>query len=605
MNALADYMVQRALAGGMQATAHDRRYFGVVIQLLADAQALGDTWVFFDTQGKCLQEALQRQAGEMDTQELFLAVVAGVDVRDLVSKFLMDFCKVVLDEGKLNEQVQNQKDKLYDLLRVIYDYGQKGLAGLYDTLASSPFVMHQEAGSPKPLVLSVQSEQGFGVWLHRFFVAEQSIVHSLDALRGRLDTAVQTVADDGLNDGQKQAVMGALQQRFCVITGGPGTGKTFCVAKIVQAFLQDPNFRLALAAPTGKAALRMQESLQAALGDVPLPEAMTLHRLLGMGHSPIYHEDNPLPYDMIVVDEASMLGAELAAMLCRAVDKHTRLVWLGDSHQLSAVEAGAVLFEICAHAHFAECHYQLNVSRRFDANSAIGRLAQLVNEGANSQEILAVIEASPDSLSLQDTQDFERLFEDFLGFFEHCQAIKNQKIEQMVLQGVFEALKGFRVLTDTHEGKTGDIALNAWLSRRYCEQYKQRLGEWFFGRVVMMTQNRYDLGLYNGDIGVCLWHEGRQAVYFEGRAIPVMPAMLPKTCITTAYAMTVHKSQGSEFDKVAIFMNKIASRKLLYTAITRAKHRIDLFVLPSLLGKAAQELTQRSSGIRYIVPLQD
>lgn len=599
MNALAEYMAQRALVGGVQATAHDRLCFRVLVQLLADAQAMGDTWVFFDNQANHLKESLQRLAGDFDTQELFVAVLAGDDVRTLVPQFLQEFCDKALAQGLVNEQVQNQADRLRDLLRFVYWYGQNDPQGVHQALRDNPFVVLQDDNDPKPLVLSVQTQQGFGVWLHRLFTAEKSIVHSLSSLKGRLDFAIPTLEDGQLNDGQRQAVMGALQQRFCVITGGPGTGKTFCVAKIVQAFLS-PNFRLALTAPTGKAALRMQESLKAALGDVPLPEAMTLHRLLGMGRVPLYDQDNPLPYDMIVVDEASMLGAELAAMLCRAVDKNTRLVWLGDSHQLSAVEAGAVLFEVCRHPNFSDCHYRLHVSRRFDADSAIGKLANLVNQGANSQEILAVIASNPDHLVLQDTQDFERLFEGFAPFFEYCQSIKGQAVSGALLEQLFGVLKRFRVLTDTHEGRAGDVAINAWLSKRYCKHYKEAMGEWFFGRVVMMSENRYDLGLYNGDIGVCLLHEGRQVVYFEDKTTPVMPATLPKTCITSAYAMTVHKSQGSEFDQVAIFMNKMSSRELLYTAITRAKHKLCFFVNPELLAKAAQEPTKRNSGIGFI-----
>lgn len=154
-------------------------------------------------------------------------------------------------------------------------------------------------------------------------------------------------------------------------------------------------------------------------------------------------------------------------------------------------------------------------------------------------------------------------------------------------------------MTDTHEGRAGDIAINAWLSERYCRYYKEPMGEWFFGRVVMVCENRYDLGLYNGDIGICLFHEGRVLVYFEDKAAGIMPVVL-KNSVTTAYAMTVHKSQGSEFDEVAVFMQKIVGRELLYTAITRAKKQVRLFMDPDVVVKAAQEPTQRSSGMQLI-----
>ncbi|MFK0379640.1 exodeoxyribonuclease V subunit alpha [Pandoraea sp. NPDC090278] len=511
---------------------------------------------------------------------------------------------------------------------------------------------------------------------------------------------------------QMAAAALALQRSLVVLSGGPGTGKTTTVVGLIACLLErDANLRVALAAPTGKAAQRMQEALTARQ-DLPeavrlaLPEAaVTLHRLLGVlpesaeqvGRRFRHHAGNPLPYDLIVVDEASMIDLSMATQLLEAVPEGARLVLLGDKDQLAAVEAGAVFGELSAQRVFSPSMRMqllsalgwpsndlpgsgpLAVSRdsvsktsvvptaqaraprgledavvwlertyRFGANSAIGRLATAIKTGkvidarkeftvaesesgrmnAGRGEGVALSGANPVDRVLLSEDGGIQLSPATLnaladGYGEYLDALAQAftTIEQlgdpaaattadiaMVAQPVFAAFGKFRVLCATRGGRRGveflGAQLTALLARRAGVALGAGGGAWFAGRPVLVTQNEYALNLFNGDIGIALplGPSGTLRVTFatpDGGYRLYSPASLPAH--ETAFAMTIHKSQGSEFERVAIVLpeqaSRVLSRELIYTGVTRARREAWLYAPWPVIASAIARPTQRDGGL--------
>lgn len=458
----------------------------------------------------------------------------------------------------------------------------------------------------KPLLLGDYDydHHRFGIWLNRAFLAEYWLAHHLHRLLSGVGQPFEIPSDLQGTPEQKSAISFALQNQFTMITGGPGTGKTFTVAQFVLALLKaslDNPPSLALTAPTGKAAQRMQESLQNTLNrvgaNIVLPEATTIHRLIGLGRSgvPYHHATNPILADVIVVDEASMLGIELACQLLSAIKTGAKLILLGDVNQLSAVEAGAVLADLCALPALAMHHQKLTINQRFGADSGVAKLAQFVQTAhlfSKSQDSLMqawhTVIANDEKLdyqvvTVQPESHYPSLAEGFVEFFKHC-------VEHDVPD--FAIFAQYRILTATHLGVLGDEWLNHFMESQHLAYYEnhhpntnelQKKGEWYHGRPIMIIKNAYELGLFNGDVGICAWQAGQFVVYFENRVAPVPVVLLSGSeLLVSAYAMTIHKSQGSEFEKVAICVNDtknsdMLSRELLYTAITRAKERVVIF----------------------------
>ncbi|HJH08476.1 MAG TPA: exodeoxyribonuclease V subunit alpha, partial [Psychrobacter pasteurii] len=477
---------------------------------------------------------------------------------------------------------------------------------------------------------------------------------------------------DNLNAQQVQAVKVANENAFSIITGGPGTGKTYTVAQLVIALQQaqaDSDAKqalgegaairfstdsagLALSAPTGKAAQRMQESLQAALDsaqvEVQLQEAKTIHRLLGIGRDgrPRYHAGNPLGEDIVIVDEASMLGVELANYLVSAIKPGARLILLGDANQLAAVDAGAVLSDLCHIEGLQPIHTQLTESRRFHANSGIGKLATEINKSAadmhqvwqllNNDEALNFQSVNIQSGNARDTESepnkevssntqlknslsnkkiLSKLTQNYISYLNKIHSLLITPIAKSVptevshtISELMDDFNKFRILTAGHNGEWGDHNLNDYLTRWHMTELKLPLGKspWFHGRPVMVLQNNYELGLFNGDIGICLQTQqkgegSRLEVFFENKTQGIAVNLLNDELIATAYAMTIHKSQGSEFDHVAITFdnsnNRLLSKELIYTAVTRAKQKVSIYSTKHALQKAVQTPTQRYTGL--------
>lgn len=494
-------------------------------------------------------------------------------------------------------------------------------------------------------------------WLHRAWQAEFNLAQGINTILNQQITPLKIAIPEGLHEHQIKAINVANNNAFSIITGGPGTGKTYTVAQLVIALQQatesggdaresirfsTDSASLALAAPTGKAAQRMQESLQAALDaadvELQLQEAKTIHRLLGIGRTgrPRYDANNPLGEDIIIVDEASMLGVELANYLVSAVKPGARIILLGDANQLAAVDAGAVLADLCRIPLLQTIHAELTESRRFTADSSIGKLAYQINKAdtdthaiwqlLNHDKALSFqyvnnvntfqTEASLDyniKNSLSKNKNISSLTLDYINYLNKIKSLLINPIEKSMPESVKETIASlietfnqFRVLTAGHNGEWGDHYINNYLTQWHLTELKLPLGQntWFHGRPVMVLQNNYELGLFNGDIGFCLQtgdEHSRLEVFFENKKQGIVVNLLNEEVIATAYAMTIHKSQGSEFEHVAITFDnshaRLLSKELIYTAVTRAKEKVTIYSTKNALEKAVQTPTERHTGL--------
>ncbi len=455
-----------------------------------------------------------------------------------------------------------------------------------DRLARSPLV----AG---PLRLDGEGN----LYLRRYWSYQADLLEALTtrateeipvAHQERLSERLDLLFDGGL---QRRAAELAVRRRLCVISGGPGTGKTHTVARIV-ALLQnqaDGHIRVVLVAPTGKAAARLQESLREATEKLPEElgaglqlRATTIHRRLGWrpdAPTRFRHDrDRPLPADVVICDEASMVDLPLMAKLIDAVPPTARLILLGDRDQLASVEAGAVLGDIChgeGDPPISKCLVNLSKSWRFAEAPGIGALALAINAG-DAADALAILasQESPEVSRIDAPED----------------ARPDDLVGQAVLDGyrdytrttdprtALAALNRFRVLCAHRRGRFGVEALNRLIRARLVGAgLLSPRGEWYAGRPVIVTRNDYQIELFNGDVGVTLRDpQGRLRVHFEGldgTPRSFHPARLPPC--ETVFAMTVHKSQGSEFDEVILMLptrgSRILTRELVYTGVTRAK----------------------------------
>jgi exodeoxyribonuclease V alpha subunit len=422
---------------------------------------------------------------------------------------------------------------------------------------------------------------------------------------------------------QREAAVLTVRRPFAVISGGPGTGKTTTVVRVL-ALLQELNIvapdRVALSAPTGKAAARLREAVaQASTGsellDVsPLGEAVTLHRLLGWrsgGRPPTYGANRVIPYDVVVVDEASMVDLALMTQLLEALPVKARLILLGDRDQLSSVETGAVFSDICAAAESKPLEgsvVRLGHGWRFTPNSQIGRLATAVTNG-DTNEALATLSKSGQSDAIMrpvaKRTDLVDLLED------HCVDVYAEGLRLAATgapaEAVFNSIFRLQLLAAHRVGPGGVHELNQQVEKQLALRGLLRTGDiWYPGRPVLVTRNDYNLRLFNGDIGIVLpdpdQPERLKAVFAqpEGGWCAISPGRLPEH--ETAYAMTVHKSQGSEFNCVILVLPEraslILSRALLYTAITRATDRLEIWGRTKILEEAIRCRARRASGLR-------
>lgn len=621
---------------------------------LFSSLSTGDTWLWLE-EGEADGLAAWQTALTADVRA-FARLVMGDD-ESLVMLFknllvspetqteaVSTYCQEVFERALFGGLERSYAQVLEELCRLgcrfFYGIAKKELhhvATFHAYLRDLPFVMEKDSAGAATyrrfLVVGDLKTQGFGLWLYRSFYAEWRLANALMArIKDPLQTPVVSLdaLPKGLNTAQKQAVMAALGSRFSIITGGPGTGKTYTVGELVKLVASgDMAVSLALTAPTGKAAKRMQESLQKTLNgtDIELPDAMTIHRLLGIGLEgvPRYHEKNPLPFKMVIVDEASMLGVELAYQLVSAVAKDGQLILLGDVHQLAAVEAGAVLGDLCRARVLKPSHQTLTESRRFHENSGIGKLAAVVNAGGEQalmvERLFSVIETYADlafyEVGTPSDENKAALYAKLISGYEvYFKAVQNLKTQFKTVvddtsrltevKSIFEVLNSYRVLCASHQGWLGDVLINekisaAHLAYQLSGRAFRTVPMWYHGRVLMMTKNAYELGLFNGDVGICVQADAGFLVYFDGKETPVPAVMLPLEAVTDGYAMTVHKSQGSEFKQVAVCFDEsneaLLGRELLYTAITRAKETVTIYSSRTALVSASLKPSVRETGL--------
>jgi exodeoxyribonuclease V alpha subunit len=506
-----------------------------------------------------------------------------------------------------------------------------------------------DPGEFAPLIL----DRANRLYLHRYWRYEDELAASL-LQRGAAAPFERELLKKGLArlfpergdaepDWQRVAAAAALTRRFCVISGGPGTGKTSTVVKVLALLLEQhkgERFRIALAAPTGKAAARLKESILAGVDCAPevaatIPEEVsTIHRLLGFvkGSSRFrHHRENPLPYDLVIVDEASMVSLPLMAKLVDALRGETRLILLGDRDQLASVEAGAVLGDICdtggSHgfsAAFADLAAGLSGDRlplqdagtalgdavvllkksyRFAASSGIGVVAALVNAGDGEQALAASRREEYGDISLEATPAASALAE---ALARKILAGYRPYLSEAAPEEAFARFSEFRILCAMRSGPFGVEALNRLVQEELAQAgLIDPQGRWYAGEPVLITRNDYNLGLFNGDIGLILPDPesgGELRAFFPtGSGMrKVLPLRLPEH--EKAFAMTVHKSQGSEFDRVLLVLPDrdapVLTRELLYTGITRGKKSVEILGEDGIfLGAVARRIVRRS-GLR-------
>lgn len=608
----------------------------------------------------------------------------------------------------------------------------------YEALAGSQAVRTLATGSVdagQPLVLGGSTDQPL-LYLRRYWVYEQQVSLAVSQRAGAQHPVDQTLARAWLDrlfpplhqkqeherrqrgdvQWQKVACALALRSGLSVITGGPGTGKTYTAARLLALLLatsQNPSqLRVGLAAPTGKAAARLRQSidlsldsLQASLGDLMdlralterMDKAITVHALLGMqmGSRQFKHNaKNPLDLDVLIVDETSMIHLEMMSALLQAMPAGGRLVLLGDKDQLASVEAGSVLGDMCVHAHTTRysvqtCSYvqetcgerlsessaegsaldqqtvMLRQSHRF--GSAIGALAQAVNAGwirdehqapqdgvrpgaygllaQGNREVASVQEP------LQGAEDESRVvlphagkvylatapvspavvtefalhgrplaracYADYLRELHAApvpattpeQARESEEPHAQWVKRVLQAFDRFRILCAVHDGVWGDRAINEQVQRALVAKGLLKLeGEWFKGRPIMVTRNEKSLGVFNGDVGVVLpthIKDGALRAYFLDADQLRSVSVSRLANVETAFAMTIHKSQGSEFAHTVVVLpdvgGDILTRELVYTGITRAKEHLSIIEpRTGLLGEAISLQVRRASGLRFL-----
>ena len=497
-----------------------------------------------------------------------------------------------------------------------------------DALRASALVAVGEDGADRPLRLI-----GTSLYLDRYWREERRLAADLRALR---DRSPADVRDDVLADGldrlfggqddsrQRLAAEAAVRRRFAVVAGGPGTGKTTTVARIVALLYEQaaaagaPEPLVGLAAPTGKAAARLIESVHAEAAGLDVTDAVrerlleldasTLHRLLGWRpgtHSRFRHDrGNRLPHDVVIVDETSMVSLSLMARLVEAVRPEARLVLVGDPGQLTSIEAGAVLGDIVAAAGDGTSVdagiVVLDRVHRF--GGAIAGVAEAIRRGDGD----AVIEALDGVTWIPvDAASAEALPAVRDAAVASARAVIEAASAGAAAEAI-AALGAFRVLCAHRRGDHGVTAwtsrIEAWLSDAVDGFGSE--GDWYVGRPLLVTENDYGLRLFNGDTGVVVaTGSGRVSAAFErqGQVVEFSPTRL--AAVETVYAMTVHKSQGSQFDTAAVLLpdpeSPILTRELLYTAVTRARRDLVLVGTEDAIRAAVSRPVARASGLRW------
>ena len=585
---------------------------------------------------------MQRLSGQADPRISLAAALVSKERRE---------GHICLDLAKINSRTFSTEND-HDV-----SFTWPELAEWTTLLRASPVV--GEPGQYKPLILDRENR----LYLYRYWEYQARLSESIHKrlletepttdpkfIKSALERYFTEDDKEEIN-WQKVAAFTCLRKRFSIISGGPGTGKTFTVAKILALLIEqapEPVLRIALVAPTGKGAARLQETIKKIKTSLPIPEsvkqlvpdeAKTIHRLLKtVPGSPYFrfNSQNPLPLDVLVLDEASMVDLALMSKLVQALPPAARLIVLGDKDQLAAVEAGAVFGDMCdtgtvhnyskthcldleavtgyklhevqesaALPGLQDCLTQLRRSYRFSQESNIAALSRAVNEG-NADRVMTLLKNNKEEgeifwRPIPRPEDLARTLEDqYLVRFQEC-------LKAAEPREFFKRFEKFRILCGLRQGPYGVVAMNQTIESLLSLSGTVQPGEkWYQGRPILVTRNDYHLDLFNGDSGV-VWPDpetGQELrVYFpgaEGELKRFHPLRIPEH--ETLYAMTVHKSQGSEFDELLLILPDrdapVLTRELIYTAITRARHKVTIWGPEEILRAAISRRTERASGLR-------
>jgi exodeoxyribonuclease V alpha subunit len=494
--------------------------------------------------------------------------------------------------------------------------------------AASPLCGGESDPAGPPLRLVDES-----MWLDRYFDQERFVASSLlersaapgpPVDMGRLDAALTRLFPDPADADQRAAAASAASSLLTVVAGGPGTGKTTTIARLLAALADQPGPRprIALATPTGKAAVRLEEAVRAALAQLDPADAdrvgaisaSTIHRLLcwkpGSRSRFAHDRENRLPHDVVILDETSMVSLTLMARVLEAVRPTTRLVLVGDPDQLASVEAGAVLGDIVGRPESASTSrlaghvVTLRRSRRFTAEGPIARLAAAVRDGA-AAEVLALLRSGEPGLEFVEVADEVLIAdEDVPGLRAEVIQAGTDMTEAArtgAVVAALDALERHRLLCAHHLGPRGvrlwTDRVAAWLGAPTAFRADRR----YVGEPILVTTNDRDAGLFNGDTGVVVAIDGEMVAAFrrggEPRLVPL--GRLPE--VRPVHAMTVHKSQGSEFATVSLMLpsanSPLATRQTLYTAVTRASAGVRVIGSPDAVERAVSRPAARASGL--------
>ncbi|MDN3653114.1 exodeoxyribonuclease V subunit alpha [Thalassotalea ponticola] len=488
------------------------------------------------------------------------------------------------------------------------------------------------------------------LYLRRYYRFEVEVANAIndkchrlvDVDEARCQAIIEQLFEDSDGntiDWQAVSVANALNKSLAIIAGGPGTGKTYTVTKLLLALLMlDESLHIEMAAPTGKAAQRLSESIVSAvngfqqqtqyapelLAKIPT-QASTIHRLLGFIPNSVnfkHNETNPLLCDVLLIDEVSMVDLAMMSRIFRALKPTARIIMLGDANQLPSVATGSVLADLAPYgktqlggknltwltslaSNFSaiDAHQQsldylcyLTYSRRFRSDGGIGQLAACVING-DAEKGWQLISQGDEEVAWSGSDNF----------YQYLVGLVNRYYVSLLrcdaLDEAFALLDGFRILSPGRNGEYGVDHIN-----QSVEQILQSKGlvydinKPYHGKPIMITENHYPTGLYNGDIGLLWQIKGQPLVaYFQDgngyRRVPL--ARLPS--YETVFAMTIHKTQGSEFSRVAMVVSdmhqRLLSRELLYTGITRAKKHIELYCRQSVFERSVLTKVNRASGL--------
>ena len=564
----------------------------------------------------------------------------------------------------------SKNERLQHYVALSYDRLQEGhIATNIDAkdlpqLAESEFVSTDVQQLDKPFLVHNNK-----FYMQRYFHYESQIVKGIVALRteeknlisSRISALkdqrafIQTLFADFEESGSPQervnwqlvAALNSAIRQFSIITGGPGTGKTTTVAKLLSLLFElDGELNVTLAAQTGKAAARLKESLNNSKNRLPIAEhikekfdeitPLTIHRLLGFVPNSIdfkYKASNPLHYDVVIIDESSMIDVPLLSKLFSAISPTTRLIFLGDRNQLASVEAGSIFGDLCKSAgeeinHFDESlisffnafstkgqvpsTYQkattgitdaiceLKKSYRFTGDSGIGQFSKaiLAEEQIHCRDCRESVER--DGVCIRETLQEEEIKKYFDRFATY--------IQEKEVHAALQELNTIKVLCATRSGNRGVYELNKMIEKHLLDKgLLVDVNDFYEHRPILITQNDYNLGLFNGDIGICRKNEfGEMRVFFEdGEAASKLKEIVPSFIqnYETVFAMTIHKSQGSEFEHVVMVLptsgmsDAVLTKELVYTGVTRGKKTVLIIGEETVINQAIQRPVERVSGI--------